>query len=116
LPYKNQLIEEKEKKRELEEARRSRLAKKNCKEKPDKKSAKGKHQNVTTRSTTSKPSTTEKRSSATTDSERFFCLYCHELYTDPPTEDWIQSYVCKKWAHETCAPVDSPDFTCDFCI
>jgi len=27
--------------------------------------------------------------------EQYFCSYCHELYTDHPTEDWIQCCVCK---------------------
>ena len=30
------------------------------------------------------------------------CIYCHELYQEPPTEDWLQCAECTKWFHESC--------------
>lgn len=32
-----------------------------------------------------------------------FCIFCRDKYIEPPTEDWIMCYVCKKWTHERCA-------------
>ena len=30
------------------------------------------------------------------------CIYCHEVYQEPPTEDWLQCAECTKWFHESC--------------
>lgn len=118
-PFKRQLEEVKQKKLELEQTRSKRREKKALKEQTSKKPAKAQQQNLkkSTRKKKTKTSTNEykKCSAASDNSEQYFCLYCHELYTDPPIEDWIQCCVCKKWCHESCAPVDSPDFVCDFC-
>jgi len=118
-PFKRQLEEVKQKKLELEQTRSKRREKKALKEQTSKKPAKAQQQNLkkSTRKKKTKTSTNEykKCSAASDNSEQCFCLYCHELYTDPPIEDWIQCCVCKKWCHESCAPVDSPDFVCDFC-
>ena len=45
------------------------------------------------------------------------CMFCGELYLDPPSETWIMCRVCGLWAHELCASVTDPvDYTCDNCI
>ena len=31
-----------------------------------------------------------------------FCIYCHEMYQEPPTEDWLQCAECTRWFHELC--------------
>ena len=117
-PFKRQLEEVKQKKLELEQARSRRLEKKNQKEKFERKSVKETKQKPTKKPANNRMNTKTKKSADTvTDrpNEQYFCLYCHELFVDPPTEDWIQCNVCKKWAHESCAPADGPDFCCDFC-
>ncbi|KAJ8953481.1 hypothetical protein NQ318_023602 [Aromia moschata] len=46
-----------------------------------------------------------------------FCLVCHEAYSDPPIEDWIQCSRCQEWCHEDCSAYEGQgDFICDFCL
>ena len=42
------------------------------------------------------------------------CLYCDELYVEPPNEDWMQCIACKCWYHVNRGD-EEPD-TCDLCI
>ena len=116
-PFKRQLEEVKQKKLEIEQARSRRLEKKNQKEKSERKSVTEKRKPAKKPANNRRNTVTKKSADTVTDksNEQYFCLYCHELFVDPPTEDWIQCNVCKKWAHESCAPADGPDFCCDFC-
>jgi hypothetical protein len=34
------------------------------------------------------------------------CLFCDEVYTEPPFEDWVQCPKCKRWYHEECGDED----------
>ena len=49
--------------------------------------------------------------------DNFYCIYCAELYVEPPTEDWIQCQKCQKWSHISCAPIErnATHFICDYC-
>lgn len=49
--------------------------------------------------------------------EDYFCIFCKDKYIDPPVEDWIMCYVCKKWAHENCTDGQSTSlgYKCDLC-
>ena len=40
------------------------------------------------------------------------CIYCNELFIDPPDEDWIQCKECEEWFHEQCGNDTS---ICDIC-
>uniref|UniRef100_A0A1B6L3T1 HTH CENPB-type domain-containing protein n=1 Tax=Graphocephala atropunctata TaxID=36148 RepID=A0A1B6L3T1_9HEMI len=46
------------------------------------------------------------------------CLYCNELYSSS-NEGWIACQVCLKWAHNSCAGIDSEEdediLICEFC-
>jgi hypothetical protein len=55
--------------------------------------------------------------SSTVPETEFCCIYCSELYGEPPTEDWIECRLCREWAHEKCAGLETADtlFTCDLC-
>ena len=46
------------------------------------------------------------------DSERFYCIYCSELFVETPEEDWMQCIVCKEWYHEQCG---NDTNVCDLC-
>nr|XP_018906716.1 PREDICTED: uncharacterized protein LOC109036800 [Bemisia tabaci] len=50
-----------------------------------------------------------------TENEETFCIFCSEKYVEPPTEDWIQCEVCKKWCHEKCADPTAQQYVCDIC-
>ena len=41
------------------------------------------------------------------------CIYCSEVYEDPPQEDWLQCIGCKEWYHEKCG---SGEPICDLCV
>jgi hypothetical protein len=47
------------------------------------------------------------------------CIFCSELFVEPPTEDWIQCNKCVQWCHEACADTDCIDkngnFVCGVC-
>ena len=48
--------------------------------------------------------------------QNYYCIYCSELFIDPPTETWLGCDACKEWAHQACADVsDSQRFVCDLC-
>ena len=53
----------------------------------------------------------------TCDDSVFYCIYCRELFTKPPTETWVQCSRCMQWCHESCAPIEpsDKDFVCDYC-
>ena len=53
----------------------------------------------------------------TCDGLLFYCIYCRDLFTDPPTEMWVQCSGCMQWCHESCAPTEpgDKDFICDYC-
>jgi hypothetical protein len=47
-----------------------------------------------------------------------FCIYCHKKCDEENLEDdWIMCTKCKKWCHESCAPLErgQKSFICDFC-
>ena len=50
---------------------------------------------------------------ATPTNEEYRCIYCSELYTTPPTEDWLQCPLCRQWYHEKCGNEKS---ACDLCM
>lgn len=55
---------------------------------------------------------------ATKASDSDQCLFCEELYSSPPTEDWVQCNLCRHWAHESCTDYDEQNlfvYTCYFC-
>lgn len=35
-----------------------------------------------------------------------YCIFCDELYVDPPSEDWTQCPKCHHWYHELCGDID----------
>ena len=45
-------------------------------------------------------------------SRQFYCIYCSELFVDPPDEDWKQCIECLKWYHEQCG---NDSDICDLC-
>ena len=50
---------------------------------------------------------------------KYFCIFCDEQYRSPPTEDWIECNLCRKWCHESCSDfaatcVDTK-YICDYC-
>ena len=46
---------------------------------------------------------TTQKSKNKENTRQYLCIYCHELYSDPPTEDWISCRQCGEWCHEQCA-------------
>ena len=50
---------------------------------------------------------------ATPTNEEYRCIYCSELYTTPPTEDWLQCPLCRQWYHAKCGNEKS---ACDLCM
>ena len=44
--------------------------------------------------------------------KEYRCIYCNELFVDPPDEDWVQCLSCKDWFHEQCGNDTS---VCDIC-
>lgn len=51
-----------------------------------------------------------------TDDVQYYCLYCKELFVDPPKETWIQCTKCLLWCHESCVAPEGGKFVCDFCM
>ena len=53
----------------------------------------------------------------TSDDLMFYCIYCRDLFVEPPTETWVQCTSCMQWCHESCAPIEPSDqsFICDYC-
>ena len=49
---------------------------------------------------------------ATPTNEECRCIYCSELYTTPPTEDWLQCPLCRQWYHEKCGNEKSASDLC----
>ena len=46
----------------------------------------------------------------------FKCPSCEEIFTDPPTEDWIECAECNEWWHEGCTNYRKKGrFVCDTC-
>ena len=46
----------------------------------------------------------------------FYCVYCNELFVDPPSEPWIRCWECKQWAHEGETDYEGiGNFVCDDC-
>ena len=48
----------------------------------------------------------------------YFCIYCKRKCDDNNLEeDWLMCGQCKKWCHESCAPIERGQkaFVCDFC-
>lgn len=44
--------------------------------------------------------------------QEYRCIYCNELFVDPPEEDWMQCTSCKEWYHEQCG---NDGDVCDLC-
>lgn len=118
-PYKRELeatIKEKEEKRIAKEERaRMRLFKKENKNKTGKTKDKCLNKNVKTKEPKKQSKTNESDSDECSDCE---CLYCRKFYSKS-VEGWIACSVCKKWAHNSCAGVDSEDdeaiLVCELC-
>ncbi|XP_053600802.1 uncharacterized protein LOC128682843 [Plodia interpunctella] len=48
--------------------------------------------------------------------EKSVCFICHEMYEDPPIEDWIRCDDCHGWAHEECTSyLGKGAYYCDLC-
>ncbi|XP_048240275.1 mucin-5AC-like [Haliotis rufescens] len=60
----------------------------------------------------SKKTSTKANKKVADESEVWHCLYCNELYTEPPTEDWLQCIKCRQWFLAECG--DEKDI-CDLC-
>lgn len=46
--------------------------------------------------------------------DNFYCIFCDELFENPPVEDWIECKKCNLWCHEKCADTDSADVNNNF--
>lgn len=46
----------------------------------------------------------------------YFCMFCDEIYSDPPVEDRVMCIKCKSWTHENCTDKQSisKGYTCDY--
>lgn len=48
-----------------------------------------------------------------------FCIFCDELFVEPPSEEWIECAKCRRWCHEECADTENVDiennFVCGVC-
>jgi hypothetical protein len=42
------------------------------------------------------------------------CIYCDDLFVDPPSEPWVQCSACLKWCHEACVVNMKPPFPANF--
>lgn len=55
---------------------------------------------------------------STSEEDDAICFYCEEFYSTS-TEGWISCCLCHKWAHNSCAGIDSDDdetvFRCELC-
>jgi DDE superfamily endonuclease/helix-turn-helix, Psq domain len=40
----------------------------------------------------------------TTTNREYKCVYCNDVFEDPPVEPWSQCSVCLEWCHESCVP------------
>lgn len=59
---------------------------------------------------------TKKQSKTQKTKKEFKCPICGDAYKDPPDEEWIQCFVCKRWYHEDCTAYEKlGKFFCDFC-
>jgi len=75
---------------------------------------------VTDKSTRKKQKndSTLKKLPGTTEKD-IFCIFCDDLFEDPPFDDWIECSNCRRWCHEKCADTDLVDtennFVCGEC-
>ncbi len=108
-PYKNELMEEIKKKKVPKAATKRKLFTKDAKkEKNDAKKEKSKKPKKKMLLDASKPSCSKDPKAdldvdSNTDDEE--CLYCYDF----SEEGWIRCVVCARWAHNSCAGVDSED-------
>ena len=58
------------------------------------------------------PPAPKKRKSSVETTKEFCCVYCNELFVEPPDEDWLQCTSCKEWYHEQCG---NDSEVCDLC-
>jgi len=50
------------------------------------------------------------------DEDKLTC-FCGEVFSEPPTELWIQCNLCKGWYHEACTAGEGPyGLICDNCL
>ena len=67
---------------------------------------------------TKKSSIEKNNKDSSSDEEEAICFYCEEFYSTS-VEGWISCCLCHKWAHNSCAGIDSDDdetvFRCEFC-
>ena len=54
----------------------------------------------------------KKRKSDMEQSREFRCIYCNDLFIEPPHEGWMQCIKCKEWYNEQCG--NDTDI-CDLC-
>lgn len=98
-PFKDQLIAGEVKKRQAEEDRCKKLAKKFKK-------------NFSSSTPKAKPAIDQ----PSTSTGKIACPACEEEYTDPPEEDWIQCFKCQEWWHDACSNYEGgSNFVCDYC-
>lgn len=118
-PYKRELeaaIKEKEEKRIAKEERaKLRLFKKENKDKIGKTKGQCLKKNKNIKKPKKQTENNECDSDECSDCE---CLYCNEFYSKS-NEGWVACSVCGKWAHNSCAGVDSEDdeaiLVCELC-
>ena len=67
-----------------------------------------------TRSNNKKQSS--KKQSKKRKENEYRCIYCSELYCEPPAETWIECKKCHKWCHESCTILESGEYhICQIC-
>ena len=58
-------------------------------------------------------------SSSLVPEREYQCIYCSDIFVDPPSEPWSQCSICLEWCHESCVPnVKAPfprNFACKNC-
>lgn len=108
-PYKNDLINEINKRQKVNKTtdKKETDNKKAQKQKPEKKKAEKK--NITKRR--KKESDTDSSGDEENDCP---CIYCGYLYSES-TEGWVICSVCHGWAHNSCAGVDEDDEDAHIC-
>lgn len=122
-PYKNELQEEINIKKEKETAKQERAKRKLEQSLSSKTKLKGKKNNTKLQKTSTSQSNKKEqnkgenirsnerkrsRSSSSEEDSDAECLYCGYLYSQS-TEGWVQCWKCKKWAHCTCAGEEDED-------
>ncbi|KAL4719256.1 hypothetical protein ACJJTC_005805 [Scirpophaga incertulas] len=118
-PYKNDLIDQRNKKTQKEnkitKAKNKKQNKNKLKRKPlNEKTDSSDDDEMILFDTDSEPEGLEKRTAP--DTEDAECMFCHMLFSnDTQGETWIKCLMCGLWAHNDCAGAEFDTWICDFC-